>query len=308
MPNQSASRGEGPWPTSNELRSVRAWFVRRAGLGDSRESDSAVRLVFDCVSGMSRMERITVPWRASESELERLALLADRLQVGEPVQYAVGTTSFAGLLFKCDSRALIPRPETEELLMEALHRVQHPSADNSLRMLDVGTGSGILSIAWKSRRPGDEVHGLDVESGALELAMANAERLGCAVDFHRTDILQPQSADGVFAAPFDVILSNPPYIPPADRSDMLPTVTDWEPSTALFVESEDSLLFYRRIIEGCQNENWLAPGGLLALECHRDATAHVLDLIPESWAAKDRLKDLQGNWRMVFARQSEPTD
>ena len=147
------------------------------------------------------------------------------------------------------------------------------------------------------------MHGLDLQAEALELATANAERLGCAVDFHCIDILQHQPAGGTFSAPFDVILSNPPYIPQADRAEMLPNVLDWEPPSALFVEDDDPLLFYRRIIDGCGAEGWLKPGGLLALECHRDATEQVADLIPENWSGKERLRDLQGNWRMVFARR-----
>ena len=303
MPNQHVPRGTGPWPVNNELHTVRLWFAQRSGMEEGRESESVVRLVFDCVSGMTRMDRLTAPWRATESDLERFALLADRLKGGEPVQYALGETSFAGLTFQCDRRALIPRPETEELLMEALRRAKGVTGDTPLRVLDIGTGSGILPIAWKSHRPGDEVHGLDLQTEALELATANAEWLGYAVDFHRIDILQQQPAGGIFSAPFDVILSNPPYIPQSDRSEMLPNVLDWEPPTALFVKDEDSLLFYRRIIEGCGTERWLTPGGLLALECHRGATAEVLDLLSGKWATKERMRDLQGNWRMVFARR-----
>lgn len=303
MPNQEVPRGTGPWPVNNELHTVRSWFAQRSGLEDGRESASLVRLALDWVSGKSRMERITTPWRASESDLERLALLGDRLKSGEPIQYALGETSFAGLTYRCDRRALIPRPETEELLLEALRRVKEDEGDAPLRVLDIGTGSGILPIAWKSHRPNDEVHGLDVQAAALELATANAERLGCAVDFHCIDILELQPADGIFAAPFDVILSNPPYIPHRDRSSMLPTVLDWEPPSALFVEDDDPLLFYRRIIDGCHHEDWLVAGGLLAFECHRDATEQVMDMIPRNWSAKERLCDLQGNWRMVVARR-----
>ena len=303
MPDQRVPRGTGPWPVNNELHTVHSWFTKRSGMDDGRESKSIVRLVFDRVSGMTRMDRLTAPWRASESDLERLALLADRLKGGEPVQYALGEISFAGLTFQCDRRALIPRPETEELLMEALRRVQTMMGDTPVRVLDIGTGSGILPIAWKSHRPSDQVYGLDLQTEALELATANAERLGCAVDFHCIDILQHQPAGGIFAAPFDVILSNPPYIPQADRAEMLPNVLDWEPPSALFVEDDDPLLFYRRIIDGCGTERWLKPGGLLALECHRDATEQVADLIPENWSGKERLRDLQGNWRMVFARR-----
>ena len=170
MPNQHVPRGTEPWPVNNELHTVRAWFAQRSGMEEGRESESVIRLVFDRVSSMTRMDRLTAPWRASESDLERLALLADRLKGGEPVQYALGEKSFAGLTFQCDRRALIPRPETEELLMEALRRAKGVTGDTPLRVLDIGTGSGILPIAWKSHRPGDEVHGLDLQTEALELA------------------------------------------------------------------------------------------------------------------------------------------
>ena len=303
MPDQDVTRGTGPWPVNNDLHTVRSWFAQRCGMEGGRESESVVRLVLDCVSGMSRMDRLTAPWRASESDLERLALFADRIKDGEPVQYALGETSFAGLTFQCDRRALIPRPETEELLMEALRRVEEMKGDTPLRVLDIGTGSGILPIAWKSLRSSDEVHGLDLHTEALELATANAERLGCAVDFHPIDILQQQPAGGIFSGPFDVILSNPPYIPQRDRSSVLPNVLNWEPASALFVEDDDPLLFYQRIIDGCHHQHWLAAGGLLAFECHRDGTEGVVDLIPHDWSSKERLRDLQGDWRLVIARR-----
>jgi len=303
MSSKNVTRRKGPWPSNNNLHSVRDWFRQRGGLDDSRESESVIRLILDKVSGISVMDRVITHWRASESELERLASLADRLQKGEPVQYALGETSFAGLTFQCDRRALIPRPETEELLTEALRRVRRCDGLNSHRVMDIGTGSGVLSIAWKSQRPDDDVHALDVELEALELAKINAEGLDCFVNFFRSDIFQVQQSNGIFYEPFDVIISNPPYIPNSDRFDMHSTVTEWEPSTALFVEDDNPLSFYRQIIHGCENEEWLAKGGLLALECHRNLTDQVLDLVPKTWTSKERMKDLQGNWRMVFARR-----
>ena len=180
-----------------------------------------------------------------------------------------------------------------------------PGSNDERRLPTAGTGhrhgQRILPIAWKSHRPTDEVHGLDLQAEALELATANAERLGCA-DFHRIDILQDQPAGGIFSVLFDVILSNPPYIPQTDRSEMLPNV-ELGTRIGLFVEDDDPVLFYRRIIDGCGAEGWLKPGGLLACECHRDDKEQVADLIPDNWSSKERMRDLQGNWRLVVARR-----
>lgn len=299
MANKEVARGKGPWPQQNDLRSVRSWLTERLGSASERETESSVRLLLDHVTGMSRMDRLATNWRANESALERLALLADRVTGGEPIQYALGHTHFFGLDFSCDERALIPRPETEELLAETLNRV---SDQRPLRVLDIGTGTGILPICWKARRPQDEVHGLDMDEAALALAAENAERNRVTVHWHPIDVLEEAALETLAEKPFDVILSNPPYIPRAEASELSATVREWEPASALFVADADPLVFYRRIVRGCAKEGWLAAEGWLAMECHRDGTEAVSALIPDTWPERLRLKDLQGNWRMVLAQ------
>lgn len=301
MTRKDVPRGTGPWPRQNDVRSVQHWLSQRLGISEEREAESVGRLLLDHVSGISRSERIAEGWRANESDLEQLALLADRIGSGEPVQYALGITHFFGLDFVCDRRALIPRPETEELLAEALNRVR-AVGQQTLRVLDIGTGTGILPIAWKSNRPQDEVHGIDIESAALALASDNAARNGVEVRWHQIDALADAALAALTVVPFDVVLSNPPYIPRAEAPSMSETVCAWEPDSALFVADDDPLVFYRRIVQGCLREGWLTEGGWLAMECHRDGTEAVLDLIPEHWPQRTRLRDLQGNWRMVLAQ------
>lgn len=299
MVGKEVTRGKGPWPQKNDLRSVRAWLAERLGGAAGRETENIARLLLDHVSGMPRMDRIAKDWRANESTLERLAVFADRVRAGEPVQYVLGKTHFFGLDFLCDRRALIPRPETEELLAETLKRVANRG---SLRVLDIGTGTGILPICWKARRPQDVVFGVDVEGQALALAADNAERNGVTVHWHQIDVLDEAALGELAKKPFDVILSNPPYIPRAEAAEMSETVREWEPDSALFVADADPLVFYRRIVRGCAEQGWLAAEGWLAMECHRDGTEAVAALISAPWADPCRVRDLQGNWRMVMAQ------
>ena len=306
MPTGDVPRGRGPWPARNDAQSVARWLADRLGNEEEREAEALVRLMLDEVSGMLRADRMVNRWCASESELERLALMADRCLAGEPVQYIIGKAHFFGLDYACDKRALIPRPETEELLAGALKRVGN--SPRSLRILDIGTGTGVLAIAWKSQRPQDDVHGLDMESEALALAETNASTHGHNITWHQADALDPNQMRQVVSAPFDVILSNPPYIPESEHISLSPTVREWEPDSALFVPNHQSLVFYERISQGCAQAGWLAPGGWLAFECHRDGAQSVLDLIPGLWHGRVCERDLQGNLRMVFAQCPQLTD
>ena len=306
MAFEDVPRGSGPWPAKNDVQAVSDWLVARLGVEEPREARALVRLILDDVSGMTRADRLVERWCASESELERMSLMADRCRAGEPVQYILGKAYFLGLEIACDKRALIPRPETEELVAGALHRVRN--SGNSLRVLDIGTGTGVLPIAWKSKRPQDDVYGLDIEAGALALAETNASNNGCRITWHQADALNAGQMHQVVSAPFDVILSNPPYIPESEHASLSPTVKGWEPNSALFVSNQEPLVFYERIARGCIHDGWLAAGGWLAFECHRDGAEAVLNLIPKHWQGRVCERDLQGNWRMVFAQRPQLTD
>lgn len=272
--------------------------------GDERESLAVSRLLLDHVSGMDRSERMSQHWRASESQLEKLSLLADRWSSDEPLQYILNEAHFMGLILQSDPRALIPRPETEELVHALLDRIP-PEVSESVRFLDIGTGSGCIALAWKSRRPMDHVVGLDVSKDALAQARVNAQNLRFDdVDWMRRDILTENSDWPM--SPFDMVASNPPYIPSFERQTLAADVVNQEPEMALFVPDADPLLFYRRIVDGCCKEGWLRSGGWLGFECHRDFTKEVCGLFKDAhWGEVVRRKDLNGNWRMVFARLRE---
>src|SRR5690606_1734301 len=223
------------------------------------------------------------------------ALLARRLR-GEPLQYVLGHADFFGLRLRVTPAVLIPRPETEEVAEEALRRLD---GRETPWVLDVGTGSGALALALKHRRPDAEVFACDVSEAALAVAADNAKRLGLAVTFIESDVL-----DAAFtrAAPpaFDLVVSNPPYVPEAERDDLAAEVRDHEPDEALFVPSEDPLLFYRAL--AARAPDLLKPGGWLVVAPHAEHGEAVRDCFGGVGLEGATLRrDLAGRPRIVSA-------
>ena len=239
---------------------------------------------------------------ASESTLsdEVLAKLKSdihRLSMHEPLQYVLGTTSFYGLEIQCSPAALIPRPETEELVDWVLSEVQLTSCS----VIDLGTGTACIPLAIKAQRPLWHVSAIDVSQDALALARSNALSLTLDVHFEAADLLKDFS-DFVFKETFDVVVSNPPYIPHTDATSMLPNVLNHEPHIALFVPDSDPLLFYRRIVTFC--EQYLNIDGSVFVEIHEELSEETMQLFHKAGFANIELrKDLQGKSRMIKAQR-----
>ena len=243
--------------------------------------------------GIERATLIAHPERKMDrEELAAYQGLIERRLRFEPVQYIVGTQEFFGLELLVTPAVLIPRPETE-LLVEAVLERAAPDA----RMVDVGTGSGAIAIALAHRLPEARVLALDVSAQALAVARGNAARHGMEerVRFAQSDLL------GVLTPGerFEVIVSNPPYVPHADGPGLHPQVRDHEPALALFA-GEDGLGVYRRLIP--QAEAHLAAGGLLALEIGYGQGEAILRLL-EGWEQVALIDDLQGIARVALARR-----
>ena len=188
----------------------------------------------------------------TEEELAPLRDLVRRRGQGEPLQHLLGTVEFAGRVFVCDKRALVPRPETEQLVELLKSRIPHPAS----RILDVGTGSGVIALSLAAKFPEAGVVATDVSDDALALARENAARLGVEVTFAKGDLL-----DGI-AGNFDLIVANLPYVAAVDRGALSREVRH-DPEVALFGgERGDEIV--RKLIEAAPAS--LKPGGLLALE------------------------------------------
>lgn len=234
---------------------------------------------------------------AAEAELLKLA--AD-LKHGMPFQYAMGYCWFYKYKFEVTTSVLIPRPETEELVDLAIKKLEaHDGFAKGLSVLDVGTGTGCIAISLALALKNSKVTAIEVSPEAIDIAKKNAENLGAEVDFRQVDFLN----DDEFAAlgNYDVIISNPPYVPDTEEEALEPQVKNWEPASALFVPDSDPLIFYNSLANFA--ENGLNPGGFFFLECHYLFAQHVKELFESRGFKASLLQDMSGNDRMVWGRK-----
>ena len=298
------------WPAENTEPTVRAWLIEavRGVSENEREAAAISDWLIEGVTQLSRGERLMqAPFRFSESALNRLSEFCVKLQRGAPIQQVLGHTEFFGLRFKVTPAVLIPRPETEELVAWIVHSVSSPTPSpfkslfQSLAILDIGTGSGCIACSLAHALPGSEVCAQDISPEALEVAQENARDLGVAVQFEIQDNLNipEDSSEG---KSFDVVVSNPPYIPEAEMSTLSERVRDYEPERALSVPDADPLIHYKAIVARCE-AGLLKPGGRLFFECHTDFVEDVADILWNSgaWKEVESRRDLQGLPRMVSA-------
>ncbi|MBQ6959768.1 MAG: peptide chain release factor N(5)-glutamine methyltransferase [Clostridia bacterium] len=248
--------------------------------------------LFSEVLGVSRLEMLLDKRRElTEAEAAAFEALLARREAREPLQYILGTQSFMGFSMKTDSRALIPRNDTEALCEEALKYVRP-----GCRVLDLCTGSGALAAAIKKLCPGAEVVASDISEAALSLAKENAAALNADIRFMQGDLFSPVAGEK-----FDVIVSNPPYIPEGLRG-CLQAEVEREPALALFA-GDDGLDFYRRIAREAPAH--LLPGGRLCIEIGDGQGDAVKALLYEEFTDIQVLNDLNGLPRVVSAAIKE---
>jgi release factor glutamine methyltransferase len=213
---------------------------------------------------------------------------------GTPIQYIIGSEEFYERSFLVNEAVLIPRPETEELVYETLKRIKN-LGDRKIKLVDIGTGSGAIAITLKLEMPFLTVFASDIAEESLQVARENASRLDADVHFVQGDLLQP-----FIGKSFDVVISNPPYIPVSDIETMSEVVTEHEPHRALFA-GEDGLDFYRRFME--ELPQVLAPHALVGFEIGAGQGEAVADLFKKRFAnvKVEIVNDINGKDRMVFA-------
>lgn len=263
---------------------------------DTLETEALTLLTVTEITGLSKASVKAFPEKElSAKQSEKLTNTLARLKTGEPLQYILGYTEFYGLKFLVNSSVLIPRPETEELVEWILQ-----SAQLDTTILDIGTGSGCIAISLKKNLPGAQVSAMDISTKALETAKTNAKLNNTEVNFIKTDILQ--SANSMASMPYNIIVSNPPYVTLLDKERMHSNVTDFEPHTALFVPENDPLLFYRVIAEYALNN--LTANGLLFFEINESYGQETVDLLSEKGLINIQLrKDMSGRDRMICAQK-----
>lgn len=218
----------------------------------------------------------------------------NRLKKHEPIQYILGSTEFFGLRFKVNKNTLIPRPETEELVQWILDDLKKINSTEKVEILDIGTGSGCIAISLKRNSFHTTVSAMDISEKALETARENAEFHQCPIRFLMKDILQTDSLDRNYS----IIVSNPPYVRFSEKEMMQKNVLNFEPETALFVNDEDPLVFYRKI--GELSKTGLKPGGRLYFEINEYLASELVNLMKNiEFTDIELKKDIYGKERML---------
>jgi release factor glutamine methyltransferase len=290
----------------------------RTGISQLREKQVAsytlaAELLLLHVLGRDRAWLYAHPEEAiSSQELDKFLCLIDRRANGEPTQHLTGKQEFWSLEFDVTPDVLIPRPETEHVIEVALDRLalrelrvgrpQKPNGEGFL-IADIGTGSGCLAIALAKELPAATIYATDISPAALVVAHRNAVRHGAEkrISFLESDLSRPMAADGAEESAFDLIVSNPPYIPKRDANTLAREVRDHEPAIALY-GGEQGYELYAGLIALARR--YLKPGGIFVAELGHDSLPAVQPLLDgPQWTAVGVSNDLAGIPRVIAAER-----
>lgn len=231
-----------------------------------------------------------------DDEKQLLEAIAE-LKTGRPYQQILGETEFYGMLFFVDEHVLIPRPETEELLEIATRKIQSSMFNvQDLKILDIGTGSGVIPLVLKKHFPEAKISSIDFSEKALQTARRNAEYHKLDIHFIHEDYLNFELKEN-----YDIIISNPPYIGIEEEIEIEDSVKEFEPKMALFSPVQDALIFYRKIAADSQQH--LNHNGLLFLEINQKLGPETLELYTEHFSETQLIKDLSDNDRFIIGKK-----
>lgn len=266
---------------------------------DHGEADAIGEWLMDWITGAGRQLRFARPEQLlSAAQQQQWKVAMDRLEKQEPIQYVTQQAWFCGLPLFVNEHVLIPRPETEELVEWVISHCRFPI--QQLDILDVGTGSGCIALGLKKRLGKASIVACDISEEALEVASRNAEKLQLPVEFKKIDFLD--SDDRNTLPGFEIIVSNPPYIPIANSQQLEKNVVNFEPWQALFVPNEQPLIFYEALATFGQTH--LRPSGSILMELQSDLASACFDLFMEKGYQAELKQDFQGKWRMLRAWKS----
>jgi release factor glutamine methyltransferase len=259
------------------------------------EATAITDWVFEKMVSLKRTDILKNPEKkitASADSLIQKTL--QELLLHKPVQYILGEAWFYHMKIKVNEHVLIPRPETEELVEQLIKDRKSKLTDPAI--LDIGTGSGCIPIAIKKNLPASIVTGIDVSKDALVLAKENAALHNAHISFKQTNFLDEMAWSNLGL--FDIIISNPPYIPVHEKEKLGKNVTDFEPHLALFVPGNSPLVFYEKI--AAFGRDHLLPNGKIYLEIHEDFAKETAALFMKNYQTVMIKKDMYGKERMVL--------
>lgn len=285
-----------------------AWEQMRAALASiypEQEASAICREVFLRLLQMPPDQRVlnaneTLPRKS----IEQLHLALNELKTGKPVQYVTGICDFLGLELKVEPGVLIPRPETEELVLWATSELESIAPQRPAAVIDIGTGSGCIALSLAKRLPMASISACDVSPEALKVANENARLNKVEIEFFACDILHEAMVNENFKKhSYDCMVSNPPYVRHSEKKWMRHNVLNFEPSLALFVDDSDPLLFYKAIGELALHA--LKPGGLLFFEINESLSEETSELLTQMGYTNIEIRsDLFGKPRFIKAQNT----
>ena len=269
------------------------------GLYDDREVATIAGMVMESITGRSKMDRWLVKnENLSDNHTEQLEQYTNQLRTGKPVQYVLGESWFAGLCLMVNEHTLIPRPETEELVnLCTSWAATNLNGKSGVKILEVGTGSGCISIALQQKMPTAIITAIDISAGAIEVATINAAKYNAPIQFKTLDFLVETCWPGLGS--YDIIISNPPYIADIEKESMAKHVLDFEPHTALFVANNHPLIFYSALANF--GNKYLNKDGAVFVEINQALGIQTQDVFVQNNYTTVLKKDLFENDRMILA-------
>ncbi|MEL6304363.1 MAG: peptide chain release factor N(5)-glutamine methyltransferase [Bacteroidota bacterium] len=281
-----------------QLKEIKPLFHRElSSLYPSEEIDSFFFLSIEHFLNLPRFILALQPeYTLNKAEETPLFETLAKLKTNEPIQYILGEVEFMGLSLKVNPFVLIPRPETEELVQWILEAVKANSKE-TIKILDVGTGSGCISLSLAKNLPNAQLSALDVSKEAIKVAQENANSHQVKVSFQQADVLDKALK---LDRTFDIIVSNPPYVRSLEQKEMKQNVTAFEPQQALYVPDDNPLLFYKKINQLAKTH--LTPEGMLFYEINQYLASEMEVLMEQDgFSGIEVRKDIFGNFRMLKA-------
>lgn len=280
----------------NSKELYRKFLVELQAIYNLNEATVITDWVFDHIANIKKTDLIKNPLQKVPAPvIKKLNEKKAQLLLHQPVQYVMGQTTFYGLTFQVNDKVLIPRPETEELTSLIINTWQFETKQVSI--LDIGTGSGCIAVTLKKNLPSAKVMAIDASYEALEVAHKNAVANKTNVQINLFDFLDEKRWPELLL--FDIIVSNPPYIPLKEKEKLDKNVVAYEPHDALFVPDNNPLLFYQKIAKfGRSHLNY---NGKIYVETHEDYAKEVAALFKINYKEVLVKKDLFGKERMVIA-------
>ena len=257
-----------------------------------REIVSLAYITIESFLGFNRSDCIlNANQKIDKDKRAQIIKTVSELRTNKPIQYILGITDFYGLRIRVSNSVLIPRPETEELVDWIIE-----GSSGKSNILDIGTGSGCIIISLSKYLKGN-FFGIDISKKALKIAEKNNQQNQSNVNFYEMDIIYDDFPENIF---FDVIVSNPPYVLNSEKNIMRKNVLKFEPNTALFVEDNEPLLFYKVIAR--KAKNILNKEGLLYFEINEKYGSQIIDILSSEGFVNIKLKkDINDKDRMIKA-------